>query len=211
MNNTHTIMNRLPTLATIIALSVGATGISHAEINPGSCQTELQEHIDWLSQPPAGSTRKIDVVVTSLHQSVVTNYATPVVGYLETGLNYGAFLGVTGQVPTPDGTLYGSGQALLNTNRWTGNCNYLNCPDQPFDPNNTETWHLTLKATENTLLITMGNAEPVTLPLDCSGNSIVATGSGYSSNSGWSTYMGRYRYELFLSRVETGGTVRWNP
>ena len=211
MNNTHMIMNRLTTLSTIIALSVGATGISHAEFNPGSCQTELQEHIDWLSQPPAGTARKIDVVVTSAANGVVANGSRPEVGYLETQLNYGTFLGVTGQAPVPNGTLYGAGQTLLNTNRWTGSCNYLNCPDQPFDPSHTETWHLTLKAADNTLEITRGSDSPISLPLDCSGTSVVATGSGYSGDGGYSTFIGTYRYELFLLRSEQPGTVRWNP
>jgi len=218
MNNAHakTLMNRLTTLAAAAALSIGATGIAHAEFDPNACETVLNEHIDWLANPPAGVNRSIKLVVSYVNYTFID--AGPEVSYLETQLNYGPLPETTVDGPVfepaegnsevevlPDGTLHGSGEALLNHHRWSGPGVCLQC-DLPFDPNNTQHWNLILKAADGTLEISKDNQEPQSLPLDCQTNlpnRFAAQSANRSNIEEGYLYYGSSKYELFFVPKET--------
>lgn len=174
-NNSLKLRHVVPALWIASSLTVGT---AYAD---ASCQSVLQQQLDWLSQPASGTLEKHLLV------SMVSNHADRFLQENYDGEREEAtyFTSILWPLRVPTGlysfqtVLFGEGNALFNN----------------IYPEYKEQWKMMLLPSSNSMRLTRDD-KTLNMLLGCIGNLATAVHSQYAQYGSFSVYLGSTRYVL---------------
>lgn len=174
------------TTALLFSLGILISGQATA----ASCQSYLQNEVNWAGQAPGGTIRSVGLVMTAndANRFSTLNATTPEVGYLATSLKKGGWIF--------SNALVGSGNTLFNNHLW-----YQGFIGHPFNPNDTEKWTVSLHPTANTLWVAR-NGKNFIVSVDCVGHLISGTHTHFVSFGNFKFPIRDTHYTVSLTRKQ---------